>query len=271
VTTRRNDTILYEARCRDNAKELSVTVESSIDGNSIIMNLDSKPLPGDPSATPALHSRTRMLYIGPDCHVNYPVPREDVRSRRMRYEATLSADGKRYQLQTDYECRYESHEGTEGGYQVRSWTLKGTESAFRITDKLPDGELLTVFPKNLHLRPWAEDTGPCPMNATNVRSQIVTALGPGPFTLERFDRQHVEFMTHHVALLGSRIVPLPAGTPAVTQVSEGAAPGANLPEKTYYSISATVVPLCRVKRVYGAYRSTICKCSSQLQQALGIT
>src|ERR1700752_3554957 len=28
---------------------------------------------------------------------------------------------------------------------------------------------------------------------------------------------------------------------------------------------------CRVKRGYGACRSTICECSSQLQQALGIT
>ena len=246
VTTHRGETILYEARCRDQAKELSVTVESSVDGNSIIMNLDTKPLPGSPSAAPTLHSRTRMLYIGPDCRVNYPAPKEDVRSRRLRYEATLSADGKRYQLQTEYECRYESHEGTEGGYQVRSWTLKGSEKLFRITDKLSDGELLTVFPKNLHLRSWAEDSGPCPMSATNVRSQIVTALGPEPAALERFDREHVEFMTHHVALLDSRIVPLPAGTPAVTQVSEGAAPGPTSPEKTYYSISATVVPLSSV-------------------------
>lgn len=246
VTTRRGETTLYESRCKVKGTDVSMAVESSVDGNSIIMSLDATPPPGNPPSVQAVHSRTRMLFLGPDCRASYVAPKVDIQSRRLRYEVIFGADGKRYQLHTDYECHYEGHEGPEGGYQVRSWTLKGAERLLRMVDKLSGGEPLTVFPKNLHLRFWDEDAGPCPMNATNVRSQIVAALGPDPTTLERFDQEHVEFMSHHVALLDSRILPLAAGTPAVAQISEGAAAGPNSPQKTYYSISATAVPLSSV-------------------------
>jgi hypothetical protein len=246
VTTRRGESTVYESRCRVNGMDSSLVVESSIDGNSIITSLDATPPAGDARSAPAVHSRTRMSYLGPDCRVNYPAPKEDVPSRRLRYEATFSADGKRYQLHTDYECRFESHTGPEGGYQVRSWTLNGTDRLIRMVDTLPDGEPLTVLPKNLYLRLWSEDIGPCPMNVTSVRSQIVAALGPEPATLERFDPEHVEFMRHHVALLDSRIVPLPAQTAAVTPVPGGASARPDSPEKSYYSINAIVVPLSSV-------------------------
>lgn len=118
ATTRCSATI-YESRCTGQGVNLSQALELSADGNSMIMTLDAQPLPGNPKGVQAFHLHTRMLYLGPDCRASYATPKEDVPARQFRYEATFSADGKHYQLHTDYECRYQSHEGTEGGYQVR--------------------------------------------------------------------------------------------------------------------------------------------------------
>ena len=178
VTTRRGDTTSYASRCRVEGTDLSTVVESSRNGDSIINTVDAMPVPGNPQAGPPVHVRTRMLYLGPDCRVNYPAPKEDTPARRLRYEVMLDADGTRHQLHTDYECRYESHDSTDGSGQYRSWTLNGSDQTLRVTDALSGGERLTVFPTNLYLQPWNENGGPCPAKATSVRSQVIAALGP---------------------------------------------------------------------------------------------
>jgi hypothetical protein len=75
--------------------------EVSEDGNSIITTIAGPQTLDDSNSSPAVHFRTRMSYLGTDCSTNYAPPKED--TRLFRYEATFIADGKRYQLHTDYQ------------------------------------------------------------------------------------------------------------------------------------------------------------------------